>query len=302
MNLPWFKAILHQHALRAEEKRLHHGLLLSGAKDIGKHQYAKALGRSLLCKSLVNGEACGECQSCQLFEAGSHPDYYWLETDKSQIGVDLIRSAIQSLSQTAQLNHNKVLIIADADLLSESAANALLKTLEEPTQSTYLLLVTDQPNRLLPTILSRCEKCLLPTPAVEDSIEWLTHTLNGESSEHALTPALLKGYGNAPFAVLRSLRDKDSKAFDDFNVLVESLCSGRVDALSAAEEWHSTYQQVIAWAQRYLQDKIKRDGLTLDQARWDVLNQLNTLSETARHAGVNKVLLLVQTFTLLQEF
>ncbi|WP_100657197.1 DNA polymerase III subunit delta' [Alteromonas flava] len=300
-SIPWFNETLQQHLQRAEQKRLHHALLLCGAKDIGKHWYAESLAKGLLCKALVNSESCNQCQSCQLFNAKSHPDYYWVATDKSQIGVDLIRSAIQSLSKTAQLSHNKVLIIADAHLMSESAANALLKTLEEPTQSTYLLLVTDQPHRLLPTIMSRCEKCVLPTPQLDVSIDWVRTQLKAETV-HSITPELMQGYGNAPLAVLRSLEENDELAYDDFLHLAEALRAKQENILAAAEKWQQKSADVINWSQRWVHSLIKTEQYSMDQNNWDVVNKLQQLAETARHPGVNKVLLLVETFKLLEDF
>ena len=95
-------------------------------------------------------------------------------TEKSQIGVDAIRQTISKVSQTAQLSGNKVVIISQVELMSESASNALLKTLEEPTANTYLLMTSNESQRLLPTILSRCEKRNIALPSFEQSCDWLS--------------------------------------------------------------------------------------------------------------------------------
>ena len=139
LALPWLAERYQQLVQRFQTSKLHHGILLSGPQGVGKRELADAMMQAILCLHPSSGGPCGECQSCKLIEAGTHPDRYLLESDK-QLGVDAIREAIGKLNTTAQIGRHKVLIIPAAERMTEAASNALLKTLEEPTDNTYLLL------------------------------------------------------------------------------------------------------------------------------------------------------------------
>ena len=300
--LPWFESFAKQLSTRVAQKRLHHALLLSGAKGIGKHQLADDIACLVLCKTLTAGEdACGQCQSCQLFAAGSHPDFQYVTTEKTQIGVDAIRMAIQALHSRAQLNHNKVLVIAEADLMSESAANALLKTLEEPTESTYIILVTDSVGQLLPTILSRCEKHALATPDPNVSLIWLDETLNTSNHENHVTADLLAAYSHAPMAVLDFYKRENAKTHEEFIANVAQLNEGKLDAQIVAAQWQDELNQVLKWAQLYIAEKAKLSAGLISSSIWQQYTECSELAIKARHAGVNKVLLLTQLFLLLSK-
>lgn len=302
MSVPWFETESQKLSLRASDESLHHALLFSGTKGIGKSVFADGLAQQLLCQSLApNGEACGQCQSCDLYKAGSHPDFYRLTTDKTQLGVDLIRQAIQSLTSTAQLQHNKVLVIPDAHLMSESASNALLKTLEEPTSKTFIILLTPFVSRLLPTILSRCEKHTLHGPDYAQCIQWLKQYDNLVSSDVQISEALFEAYGGAPFTLLDALQGEGELTFDEFCRDIDAAISSRNSALPLAEKWQAQYSQVIEWTQRYLNQRIKSRDQTANPKHWDIYESLNQFSLTAQHAGVNKVLLLSQLFNLMSE-
>ena len=300
--LPWFESFIAALSTRVSEKRLHHALLLSGPKGIGKHEAANDIARVALCKDLhAGGDACGVCQSCQLFAAGSHPDFQYVTTEKTQISVDSIREAIQNLHSRAQLNHNKVLIIASAHLMSESAANALLKTLEEPTESTYILLVTDHASRLLPTILSRCEKHALSAPQPEVSIKWLRNKMQDHSNVETIDADLLAAYSNAPMKVLEFLSNENAKGHAAFNATLDALKNKASDPQTEAQQWQDELEQVLTWSQLHIAQRAKQVSALLSARLWAQYQECAALSVKARHAGVNKVLLLTQLFLLLSE-
>ncbi|MDM7860735.1 DNA polymerase III subunit delta' [Alteromonas sp. ASW11-36] len=302
MTLPWFDSNLTTLAQRAIARRLHHALLFSGPRDIGKQHFARDLAQMLLCKDVTtHNRACGQCQACNLFIAGSHPDFIWLTTEKTQISVDAIREAIQQLNTTAQLTHNKVLVIPDAHLLSESAANALLKTLEEPTPSTFIILLTPFVSRLLPTILSRCEKHTLHTPDATQSLPWITQQLHAQGHNVDVEPSTLAAYGNAPFAVINSVVNADALSFDEFSQTLQAVLARRLSPLDAAEKYQKDYLQVINWVQRDVNSKTKDGHQQLLERQWQAANRLDELALSARHAGVNKVLLLTEIFDTVLE-
>ena len=169
---PWQDSLWQQLAGRAQHA---HAYLLHGPVGIGKRDLAERLMASLLCQRPVSLEACGECKSCLLLKAGSHPDNYILEPEEADkaIKVDQVRELVDFVVQTAQLGGRKVVLLEPAEAMNLNAATALLKSLEEPSGNTVLLLISHQPSRLLPTIKSRCVQQGCPLPSEAMSLAWL---------------------------------------------------------------------------------------------------------------------------------
>jgi DNA polymerase-3 subunit delta' len=108
--------------------------------------------------------SCGHCKSCDLLKSATHPDHLQVELSGLTIGVDQIRAVSKMFEKTAQLSLNQTVIIQHADKMTESAANALLKTLEEPSNNSFIILLVKDQQRLLPTIISRCYHLALAPP------------------------------------------------------------------------------------------------------------------------------------------
>lgn len=173
---PWqnqqWQQLLSQH----RQERLAHALLLSGSAGLGKLVFAQQFAHLLLCKT-PSERACGQCSGCRLIQANNHPDLlsiYPEETGKN-IKIDQIRAMILTLNQTAQRTGYQVVIIAPAEALNKAAANALLKTLEEPLGKVVLLLVSHQPGILPATITSRCQQ--IRFTGLPDADTWLAAQL-----------------------------------------------------------------------------------------------------------------------------
>jgi DNA polymerase-3 subunit delta' len=179
--LPWQKAALHE--LRARRTRWPHAVLLHGPEGIGKRILAHTLARALLCEApRPSGEACGECPSCRYIAAGQHPDLRIvepIEVDDDEVKrvewivVDRIRDVNAWAAITSHRGRAKVALFVPAERMNAAAANALLKTLEEPPPDTHFLLVSHQPGRLPATIASRCQRIAAPRPTVEEGSAWL---------------------------------------------------------------------------------------------------------------------------------
>ncbi|USO02441.1 MAG: DNA polymerase III subunit gamma/tau [Alphaproteobacteria bacterium] len=135
--------------------RLPHAIVLSGIRGIGKTTLARIIGKALNCENLQDGDACLECASCKAFEQDAHLDIIEIDA-ASHTGVDNMRELIQSSQYKAVTGKSKVFIIDEAHMLSKSAFNALLKTLEEPPAHTYFILATTEIHKIPATILSRC--------------------------------------------------------------------------------------------------------------------------------------------------
>ena len=134
--------------------RLHHALLLTGPRGIGKRVLAGLLAESILCDVPLGGESCGACRNCELVRAGTHPDLLRIAPEEpgKQIKIDQIREVADFVMRTSSMASSKVVFIDPADAMNISSANSLLKSLEEPSPRTHLILVSDAPARLLATL------------------------------------------------------------------------------------------------------------------------------------------------------
>jgi DNA polymerase-3 subunit delta' len=227
---------------------LPHALLLTGPAGLGKGAFARRLARGLLCEAPdAEGNACGHCRACHLFQAGSHPDYTVIcpEEDSKNanhdsskkkskvIKIDQIRDFCVFLSYTSQYGGYKIVLLEPADRLHVNAANSLLKTLEEPPGNSLLLLVTAQPARLPATVRSRCQIMTFSPPSPEVAFAWLAPRLSG-----ALEPmALLNIAGGIPLVALAYADEerwrRRQKLMDDY----EQVVAGQLDPVQAAEQW-----------------------------------------------------------------
>ena len=181
--LPWQRDAAR--AALAQRSNWPHALLIHGPRGIGKHALALNFAQGLLCEAPASdGLACGACPGCRYAQAGQHPDLLRLELlmldpdDGSleaveTISVDRIRSLTGFAQLTGHRQQAKVAVIAPAERMLPAAANALLKTLEEPPPGTYLILVSDHPGRVPATILSRCRKMAAPLPTPAEAQAWL---------------------------------------------------------------------------------------------------------------------------------
>jgi DNA polymerase III subunit delta' len=254
--LPWTRPLLL--ALFASRASWPHAMLLTGAAGIGKRSVAMHIAQALLCESpRADGFACGTCPSCRYFAAGQHPDLRVLEPLKvdddgeikrlDHIPIDKVRELRDLVELTTHRGGNKVAVIVPAELMNHAAANALLKTLEEPPPDTFLLLVSHQPGRLPATILSRCRRVPVATPDTDGASAWL-------AAQGVASPAGVLAQANgAPIAAL-GLADPDAQAeraawlgaLAEPRTLSPTLLSARVDA-GARELRKDRLAAVIDW-------------------------------------------------------
>ena len=173
-------------------KRLAHAYVFSGLEGIGKRLIARALAKKILCSS--GGEkSCGTCSSCIQVDRASHPDLMMIEPEKGVITIESIRNLKRELSRKSFSGGYKVCLIDEADKMNLQAENALLKTLEEPTPDTVIILVTGKPYRLLPTVLSRCQHLKFQPLSLFDVSELIMAGAAGIERDEALLMASLTG-------------------------------------------------------------------------------------------------------------
>ncbi|MEP0354920.1 DNA polymerase III subunit delta' [Paraglaciecola sp.] len=290
---PWLQSTFLQLSSRIASNKLHHALLLQGEDGIGKDAFASSLAKLLLCQERQGDQTCGQCQSCKLNASETHPDLYKIESEK-QIGVDLVRDAIKNLTGTAHMSGCKVLIIYQADRMTESSANALLKTLEEPTDNTFLLLITENPESILPTIISRCEKQLLPSPNFVNTVAWVKQHHQGVIDEN-----FARLFVGRPLTLLNELQQEQNYNYQDFTTGIQGVMTNNLSAIQLATDWQNHSEKVIKWLQAW----VKQSYLsTQNEVFWQLNIRCIAASKKLKNPGVNKTLTLAELLTALANF
>ena len=251
MPLPWQESVWESLNNSIDAGRLPHAVLISGDSGIGKARLAQALAQRLICSAEMVKYACGTCKSCTLLVAGNHPDVTWLEPEEKgkPIKIDQVRALCESLSKTAQQGGWKVAVIAPAETMNISAANALLKNLEEPRAKTLLILVSNRPGRLSATIRSRCQQLSLPNPDSNSALRWLTQVTDDQSAAEQVLPLA----GGRPLLALDYLQGGDLEQRAEFERLVADVREGSLSPLVAAQHCQKLDgDQSIEWFSRYI--------------------------------------------------
>jgi len=229
--LPW-QVKFAQHWLQRQES-LPHALLIHGLSGTGKREFALGMAQALLCERRAPGSpnfACGECDACRWSAVGNHPDLMHVrpaalaaregahvgseEASVDEPAVDESSTAKKKLSEDLRVDQIRALepwyhrathrgglrivVLYPAEAMNAIAANGLLKALEEPSPETLFLLVTDAPDRLLATILSRCQRLTIPMPTSEQSLSWLVQ----QGVEESEAGQWLAAAGGAPLRAL----------------------------------------------------------------------------------------------------
>jgi len=220
--LPWQSAIAQNWLVQQEH--FAHAWLIHGLAGIGKTRFALATAASLLCETPQRGLACGHCQACRWVAAGNHPDLRRIRPDALAVlegdtsdEIDANKKPLSNeirIPQLRRLQHWfntathrggwRVAVLYPAHALNVHAANALLKVLEEPPEHTVFLLVADAPDRLLPTLVSRCRRLPLPTPDTQSSLAWLAEQGVARASHW------LAASGGAPLSALQQASTADA--------------------------------------------------------------------------------------------
>lgn len=245
---PWHAEAWARLQARRERGALPHALLLAGPAGLGKRDFRDAFVKGLLCQQPVDGEPCGTCRSCQLVAAGTHPDVvalsFGLRKDgvtRSEIVVDQIRDLSQRLAMSSQFGGWQITTIDPADAMNASAANALLKTLEEPTASTLLILVADQPARLPATIRSRCQRIDFLVPSREASLDWLSAQGVRDAT------AALDAAGGNPGMAQAWAADGVLKQRSEVRHDLKALAAGRGDTMEVIKRWQAADPARYLW-------------------------------------------------------
>jgi DNA polymerase-3 subunit delta' len=206
---PWLETSYALWAKSIERQSIPTATLLVVKPGMGTQELVKQMAGSVLCRSAH--KPCGFCHDCALFAADNHPDFHQIGPEKGSksIHVEQIRHVNRIAQESSQLGGYRVITITSADLMNDSAANALLKTIEEPAGNCCFILVTHKVSQLLPTIVSRCQQIAIPEPDQEKVAVWASEQVNAP-----IPPYIVKLNGYAPLSVVDFMLEQQDKAFD----------------------------------------------------------------------------------------
>jgi len=296
--LPWQGEVWGRLTQRPET--LPHALLLRGRHGIGKNVFVAAFAQWLLCESRSPQEACGICASCGWFVQGAHPDFYRVEPEavagasegegdgprrggerrpRQQITVEQVRQLGDFVNVSAHRGGYRVVALHPAESMNIHAANALLKTLEEPPPKLIFLLVCHRPQRVLPTILSRCQQVLMPVPDPGAAEQWL----RGQGVESPAQPLAEAGF--APVAAL-ALSDPGHQALRTRMMRILSD-PARLDVVAAADALQGADAgTLVGWLQRWCYDLMRVRSGGAPHFNPDFSAALDNLGRSARASGL----------------
>lgn len=236
-----------------EDERLGHAPMFIGSPGVGKRALAEWLVRRILCLQPDGGQPCGSCHACRLIESGGHPDLFRLELleDKNEILVDQVRDFIASLGLTPSVGSRRIGLIVPADRLNRNAANALLKTLEEPSGEVWLVLVADNEDRLPVTVTSRCQRRHVAVPDRTAALDWLSER-HGDRARGECELALDLADG-APLLADDWLSGVGLELGLAIRDGLSGMISGRADEPALIAQWRETPAESWRWLARFSQ-------------------------------------------------
>lgn len=260
-------------ALQQRRPRLPHALLLVGQKGLGKFELARHFAAGLLCEQPgADGEPCHRCLACNWFSQGNHPDFRLLQPDalsadfeaeegkkkpSQQITIEQIRNLEEFFNVGTHRGGLRIILVNPTEAMNRNAANALLKTLEEPAASTLFILVSSEPQQLLPTIRSRCQVIPVGLPdnslagqylsdaGIKEAARWLA--LAGGSPRHAIELAQGKQGGWLEQLVQRLASGKSGDPL---------LNAGELEKMLKESKGQVQMKQVVEALQKWMVDLV----------------------------------------------
>lgn len=257
--LPWHEELWAEVTTQAMQGRLAHALLLAGPRGVGKRHFAQALVAYLLCEQRAE-YACGLCRGCQQYLAASHPNYLLMQPivdektgkEKRDISVEQVRDFSEKLQLTSHYAQSKVALIDPADALNASGVNALLKTIEEPSRGTFMLLISERPMALAPTLRSRCQRLRFAVPASHSAMTWL-------KAEHQLTDADVLAQANgAPLRAIELHKSGVLATYREWERGMQDLAAQKSDPIGMAGKIGKEHASAfLTWLQQWLVSSLK---------------------------------------------
>jgi DNA polymerase-3 subunit delta' len=255
--LPWLEPALAQLDTARRTGSLGHAWLISGPAGVGKVNLALVLARRLLGddseQTALGAEEALAAMAARHEPIDRHPDLHWLYPleDKKTIGIDQVRDIIELFTLTAQRGGAKVVLIEPAEALTREAANALLKTLEEPTPRSYLFLLSHQPGRLPATIRSRCQHVAVRVPDAATVARWL-------GTGGAIVLDAQRAVGPAPLDVAGAIQAESISSFSRLDGELTDVSQDKVDPLAVAQSWaKGDTELALGWLRRRIHEHLR---------------------------------------------
>lgn len=266
MIFPWQNENWQQASRYLKDNRLAHAILLSGPSAIGKREFCLAFIQRLNCTSpTLDDHACGVCKDCHLFTARTHPDIRMLNVDEDveqdkkaqnkveQVKIDDIRDINQFMTLSRQQGTYKIVCINYAETMNVNAANALLKTLEEPPQNSILFLISHRADALLATIKSRCQMWKFNLPDEEQSLAWLAQQQNDNNWS-----VLLKVAGNRPLLAIELQHSGLGENRLGYYKDLGQFLLGKVNLTKiSAKHQDELLERLVMWQQAWCADLVR---------------------------------------------
>lgn len=290
--LPWQHLIWESLHKRHTQDRLPHALLFAGSDGVGKNQFAKVFANYLLCQS-PSDMPCGQCRACHLIQAKSHPDFKLIEPEEAgqMIKIDQIRDVVSFVNETALLGGYRVVVINPASAMNINAANALLKSLEEPTPKTILILICNQSMRLPSTISSRCQRIIFSKPSPEAAFSWLQNQVSVAESnlDDDTLKLLLNLTEGAPLKVNELLANDTLNLRKDLYQGLLQLSYQQRDPLQLAAAWqekqvHTILDLLLSWLRDLLRFKLSQSDERIINIDYQI--DIDKLSERLTHENL----------------
>ena len=259
-GLPWFQAVRGRLGAMQDLGRLPHALLLFGQPGAGQAELGLWIAARLLCRD--GAKPCGACADCRLILAGTHPDFRWISVapDKKEISIEQMRALSEALSLRSYRGGAKVALIEPAEAMNIKSFNALLKTLEEPADDTFLLLATSHSDRMPRTIASRCMRLRIPLPETAAALAWL----NAASPRPGWDGLLRLAHG-APFLAMEYADAGLASLDQQMQDALAAGMSGRMDVIGDARAWaESAPAARLFWLESWLTQGLKEAARSSD--------------------------------------
>jgi DNA polymerase-3 subunit delta' len=252
LPLPWHLELWESLNDLINNQRLPHALMLNALEGIGAENLAHALAYRLLCNDVQSSVACGKCHGCLTLSAGTHPDFFYISPEEKgkRILVKQIRSLCESMAKTSQQGGWKVIVINPAESMNRNAANALLKSLEEPEANTFIILVSNRLSIVPMTIRSRCHIESLSVPPNDTSIHWLSTKIDDKSVN---VEQVLRMANGLPLLALSYLQGDGLENRQNVESLLDAMRLSTETPFSVAQACQKyPPDELIAWILSYV--------------------------------------------------
>ncbi|MEC7942029.1 MAG: DNA polymerase III subunit delta' [Pseudomonadota bacterium] len=288
----WLTPVWSEWKKSLDAERFPNSVIVNAPEGLGIDALISQLTDVLMCTN-YESEACGFCHSCELMKSGSHPDFHVISPEKKgkSITVDQVRASNRWAQESSQLGGLRVILLEPAEAMNESASNALLKTLEEPSSQCIFILSTRNSNRLMPTIISRCQQFNVVSPQLEAGSVWL----DGEVGK-AVPPYILALNDNAPLKAKAMFEEGGveacEKVFDGFVNIVKGT---QPDMLKFSTELAKDPLIKFDWLWHLLSDVQKLHFGLANNAITPSANALcEVMSYQSAYTAAHKLLILIE--------